>query len=46
MGQTNQEVIAVVGATGQQGGAVVRAIRAGNQFKVRALSRSFRRGLE
>jgi uncharacterized protein YbjT (DUF2867 family) len=39
MGQTNKEVIAVVGATGQQGGAVVRAIRAGNQFKVRALTR-------
>jgi uncharacterized protein YbjT (DUF2867 family) len=40
MGQTNKEVIAVVGATGQQGGAVVRAIRAGNQFKVRALTRN------
>ncbi len=40
MGQTNNEVIAVVGATGQQGGAVVRAIRAGNQFKVRALTRN------
>jgi uncharacterized protein YbjT (DUF2867 family) len=39
MGQTNKEVIAVVGATGQQGGALVRAIRAGNQFKVRALTR-------
>src|SRR5882724_3237843 len=40
MGQTNKEVIAVVGATGQQGGAVVRAIRAGNQFQVRALTRN------
>jgi uncharacterized protein YbjT (DUF2867 family) len=40
MGQTNKEVIAVVGATGQQGGAVVRALRAGNQFKVRALTRN------
>jgi uncharacterized protein YbjT (DUF2867 family) len=40
MGQTNKGVIAVVGATGQQGGAVVRAIRAGNQFKVRALTRN------
>jgi uncharacterized protein YbjT (DUF2867 family) len=40
MGQTNKEVIAVVGATGQQGGAVVRAIRAGNRFKVRALTRN------
>jgi uncharacterized protein YbjT (DUF2867 family) len=40
MGQTNKEVIAVVGASGQQGGAVVRALRAGNQFKVRALTRN------
>ncbi len=40
MGQTSKEVIAVVGATGQQGGAVVRTIRAGNQFKVRALTRN------
>jgi uncharacterized protein YbjT (DUF2867 family) len=40
MGQTNKEVIAVVGATGQQGGAVERAVRAGNQFKVRALTRN------
>jgi uncharacterized protein YbjT (DUF2867 family) len=40
MGQTSKEVIAVVGATGQQGGAVVRAIRAGHQFKVRALTRN------
>src|SRR5258706_976787 len=40
MGQTNQEVIAVVGASGQQGGAVARAIRAGNQFQVRALTRN------
>jgi uncharacterized protein YbjT (DUF2867 family) len=40
MGQTNKEVIAVVGATGQQGGAVVRTLQAGNQFKVRALTRN------
>src|ERR1700688_94423 len=40
MGQTNKEVIAVVGATGQQGGAVVRALQAGNQFQVRALTRN------
>jgi uncharacterized protein YbjT (DUF2867 family) len=40
MEQTNKKVIAVVGATGQQGGAVVRALRAGNQFKVRALTRN------
>jgi len=40
MGTTDKKVIAVVGATGQQGGAVVRALRAGNQFKVRALTRN------
>src|ERR1700749_1783119 len=37
---TEKELIAVVGATGKQGGAVVRALRAGNQFKVRALTRN------
>src|ERR1700739_2909121 len=36
----NRKLIAVVGATGQQGGAVVRALQAGNQFKVRALTRN------
>jgi uncharacterized protein YbjT (DUF2867 family) len=36
----NKKLIAVVGATGQQGGAVVRALQAGNQFKVRALTRN------
>ncbi len=40
MERTNKKVIAVVGATGQQGGAVVRALQAGNQFKVRALTRN------
>lgn len=40
MERTNKKVIAVVGAAGQQGGAVVRALRAGNQFKVRALTRN------
>ena len=40
MEPTNKKVIAVVGATGQQGGAVVRALQAGNQFKVRALTRN------
>src|SRR3984893_4126458 len=40
MGTTDKKLIAVVGATGQQGGAVVRALRAGNHFKVRALTRS------
>ena len=34
-----QQLIAVVGATGQQGGAVVRALKASGQFKVRALTR-------
>jgi len=36
----NKKLIAVVGTTGQQGGAVVRALQAGNQFKVRALTRN------
>jgi uncharacterized protein YbjT (DUF2867 family) len=36
----NKELIAVVGATGQQGGGVVRALQASSQFKVRALSRN------
>lgn len=40
MESTNKKVIAVVGATGQQGGAVVRALQAGNQCKVRALTRN------
>jgi uncharacterized protein YbjT (DUF2867 family) len=35
-----QKLIAVVGATGNQGGAVVRALQAGGQFKVRALTRN------
>jgi uncharacterized protein YbjT (DUF2867 family) len=40
MGTTDKKLISVVGATGQQGGAVVRAFRAGNQFKIRALTRN------
>jgi uncharacterized protein YbjT (DUF2867 family) len=36
----NETLIAVVGATGQQGGAVVRALRDSNKFTVRALSRN------
>ena len=40
MGATDKRLIAVVGATGQQGGAVVRALQASNQFKVRALTRN------
>ena len=35
----NEKLIAVVGASGQQGGAVVRALQDGGQFKVRALTR-------
>jgi len=34
-----KKLIAVVGATGQQGGAVVRALQANGQFKIRALTR-------
>src|SRR3981081_452028 len=40
MASNNEKVIAVIGATGQQGGAVVRALQARNEFKVRALSRN------
>ncbi len=36
----NEKLIAVIGATGQQGGGVVRALQANGQFKVRALSRN------
>src|SRR5258706_15369744 len=36
----NKKRIAVIGATGQQGGGVVRALQAGGNFKVRALSRN------
>jgi len=40
MERSNSKLIAVIGATGQQGGAVLRALQAGNQFKVRALTRN------
>ena len=40
MATSDKKVIAVVGATGQQGGAVVRALQADKQFKVRALTRN------
>src|ERR1700756_5495002 len=40
MEPTNKKLIAVIGATGQQGGAVVRALQASNRFKVRALTRN------
>ena len=35
-----KKLIAVVGATGLQGGAVVRALQASGRFKVRALTRN------
>ena len=37
--KNNEKLIAVFGATGQQGGGVVRALQANGQFKVRALTR-------
>ena len=41
MSSNNKKLVAVIGATGQQGGGVVRALQAGGgQFKVRALSRN------
>jgi NAD(P)-dependent dehydrogenase (short-subunit alcohol dehydrogenase family) len=40
MFSNNERMIAVIGATGRQGGAVVRALQASSQFKVRALSRN------
>jgi len=39
MSSHSTKLIAVIGATGQQGGAVVRALQAQGQFKVRALTR-------
>jgi uncharacterized protein YbjT (DUF2867 family) len=39
MSNSNKKTIGVIGATGQQGGSVVRALQAGGQFKVRALTR-------
>src|SRR5712672_3757905 len=40
MSSNNKKLIAVIGATGQQGGSVLRALHASIQFKVRALSRN------
>ena len=40
MESTSKKPIAVVGATGLQGGAVVRALQTNKQFKVRALTRN------
>lgn len=37
---TSRKIIAVIGATGNQGGGVVRALRASGQFHVRALTRN------
>ena len=39
MVSNDKKLIAVVGATGHQGGGVVRALQASGQFKVRALTR-------
>ena len=40
MVSNHRKLIAVTGATGQQGGGVVRALQATGQFKVRALTRN------
>jgi len=40
MVSNDKELIAVIGATGRQGGGVVRALQARGQFKVRALTRN------
>jgi len=40
MPSNNRKLIAVFGATGQQGGGVVRALQAQGQFNVRALTRN------
>jgi len=40
MSSNRKQLIAVTGATGRQGGAVVRVLQAQRQFKVRALTRN------
>ena len=40
MASDDRKLIAVIGATGQQGGAVLRALQASGQFKARALTRN------
>src|SRR5690349_24443915 len=40
MSPNDRKRIAVIGATGHQGGGVVRALQASGQFKVRALTRN------
>ena len=39
MSSSSKKLIAVIGATGRQGGSVVRALQAQGRFKVRALTR-------
>jgi uncharacterized protein YbjT (DUF2867 family) len=39
MASNDRKLIAVIGATGQQGGAVLRPLQASGQFKARALTR-------
>jgi uncharacterized protein YbjT (DUF2867 family) len=39
MSPNDRKLIAVIGATGQQGGAVLRGLQASGQFQVRALTR-------
>src|SRR5258708_33301800 len=39
MSSDSRQLIAVIGATGQQGGGVVRALRSRGHFAVRALTR-------
>ena len=40
MSSNRKKLVAVIGATGQQGGSVVRALQAQGQFNVRALTRN------
>jgi uncharacterized protein YbjT (DUF2867 family) len=40
MSSKHRPLIAVIGATGQQGSGVVRALKSGGQFRVRALTRN------
>ena len=39
MSADTRKLIAVIGATGQQGGSVVRALQASGEFRVRAVTR-------
>ena len=40
MSTDNRKLIAVIGATGRQGGSVVRALQANGEFRIRALTRN------